>query len=237
MLVCANEYIGRELCLFRRFEPGETRLLAGMIRPDDICFDVGANIGYYTCLMAARAASGQVHAFEPVAFNCALLNANLQLNNFSNVVCSQIALSNHQGTTSFSSSEDGAFSSLIATGRRRELDSLQVRVDTIDGYVAAQGLPRVDVMKVDVEGAEALLVEGAMGLLSDPARRPRLVMMELTSTNLAPYGVTVTAVLNTMRSVGYRAHALELASGCLAPLEGTGRGQSENFFFVPESAC
>ena len=51
-------------------------------RPDDICLDVGANPGYYSMLMAARAPRGEVHSFEPMRLNWCLLSASALLNGF-----------------------------------------------------------------------------------------------------------------------------------------------------------
>ena len=85
LVVLANESVGWRLIGAREYEDWEMDSLAELIRPDDICIDVGANVGLYTVFMARHAISGSVIAFEPVPLNRDLLNLNVRLNQLSNV--------------------------------------------------------------------------------------------------------------------------------------------------------
>jgi hypothetical protein len=86
LMLFSNEDVGRELVYGRSYEWRETLVLKRILTPDDICFDVGANIGYYSTLMAKIAYRGEVHAFEPVPINWHILKINLILNKLSNAV-------------------------------------------------------------------------------------------------------------------------------------------------------
>src|SRR5262245_18156961 len=111
-------------------------------------------------LMARRAPRGAVHDFEPVALIWHLLCAGATLNGFQHVVANCSAIGSEEGTASFSRSADGLYSSLIPVGRKPEAARTTVRVETLAGYLGRSGLARVDVLKVDVEGAEGLVLDG-----------------------------------------------------------------------------
>ena len=231
MLVLANEDVGRRILLLRQYEPRDADLLARLIRPDDRCFDIGGNTGYYTMLMARAASKGEVHAFEPVPLNWHMLCSGVLLNKFTHVTVNKCAVGTSDGEMSFSEATDGAYSSLVPVGRKAERAQHTVSVRSLDSYLEEHAIPRIDVMKVDVEGAEPMVLEGAVGLLSDSHKRPRAIMMELHDTNLAAYGTTVFAMIAKLKALGYGAY--------VAPPDGAPRAFRDsdcnvhiNVFFV-----
>lgn len=203
LLVAANEDVGRQIMLFKDFEPEDSQFFREAIRPTDICFDVGGNVGFFAMLMAHRAAQGQVHVFEPIPLNAALIKTNAELNGFTNLHVHNVAVGDKECTVQFSISIDSAYSSMKATGRRDEERSLEVPMRSLDKYVDDAGIARVDIMKVDVEGAEGMVIEGASKLLSDAERRPRLVLLELFEPNLKPFETSVERIVNRMIEFGY----------------------------------
>ena len=209
MLAFANEDVGRQIWLFGTFEPDETNFFRSLIRPDDICFDIGGNVGYFSMLMAKCAADGEVHVFEPIPLNAALIRTNAELNGFVNLVVNQGAVGRSEGITNFSVSTDSAYSSMRATGRFAETKSIEVPLFTLDAYVTKHGIKRIDVIKVDVEGAEDMVLEGGTKLLGNPACRPRIILLELFDENLLPFGTCVGKVIDRMATFGYRPQALE----------------------------
>jgi FkbM family methyltransferase len=230
LLVLANEDVGRRIALLRRYEPRDTALLARLVRGGDVCVDVGANTGYYTMLMAARARRGAVHAFEPVRLNFLLLEAGAALNGWSHVVANHAAVGDRDGTIEFSEAVDGAYSSLVAVGRKAETRRFETAIVRLDGYARRHGV-RPDVIKVDVEGAEALVLEGAAGLLADEATRPRAAMLELVDRNLAVYGSSVERIVARLADFGYRPfYAGE--DGRARPFERAHANVYENVFFA-----
>jgi FkbM family methyltransferase len=203
LIVPRNEDVGRQLYLFGSYERRESTFIRDRVRPTDICFDVGANIGYHTTLMAQAAPAGEVHSFEPVPVNWHLACLNVLINGFQNVTNNNIALGDRQGRVAFSTATDGAYSSMVPTGRRAESSRIEVEVDTLDAYVHVRGLKRVDVLKVDVEGAEGLVLQGAQRLLSDPTRRPRIIMVELFDANHVQYQTSIGEIVRQMAEFGY----------------------------------
>jgi FkbM family methyltransferase len=203
LLVLANEDVGRAIYFGGSYEPAETKYLRKAIGSDAVCVDIGANVGYFTMLMAQAASGGNVHAFEPIELNAVLLRASIELNGFTNVRINQCAVGDTVGAVSLSQSSDSAYSSIHDTQRKPLARTLTVSVTTLDAYLEREGVERVDVLKADVEGAEGLVVAGASRLLSDKARRPHLIMLELYDQNLQAFGSSVSAVQAKMQSFGY----------------------------------
>jgi FkbM family methyltransferase len=230
LLVLANEDVGRELIYGRVYESRETAVLQRLLKPNDVCIDIGANIGYYTTLMAQLAHDGEVHAFEPVPINWHILNCNLQANQLRNVVPNFCALAAETGTISFSVSQDRAYSSILDTGRKVELEVIETKVTTVDAYMNSYQLPRVDVIKADVEGAEGLVLRGSEKLLGNPIKRPRLVMLELFDSNLIAFGSNIDEVLTKMKSWGYSPKVAG-KDGFLYPFRNSMKNKLCNVFF------
>jgi FkbM family methyltransferase len=233
LLVFANEDVGREIWQFGRYEDDESNFFALTIKPDDICFDVGGNIGFFSMLMASCATAGSVHVFEPIAFNASMITTNQHLNGFANVVVNNVAVGDETGSVTFSVSVDSAYSSMHATGRQVEARSISVPILRLDDYCADHAITRVDIMKVDVEGAEAMVIAGAKGLLTDPARRPRMVLLELFDLNLVQFGTTVTAIIADMVAMGYQAGVLASGGTRVAPYTPSMANRYPNIIFTP----
>jgi len=142
-----------------------------MLRPGMTVIDVGANSGYYT-LLAARlvGGTGQVHAFEPVAGPFERLQRNLQLNSFHNIRITRAAVGQSSGRSivypSAVENNDGLGS--VFRGPSRTAVGEDVPMISLNQLIQALPDRRVDLIKIDVEGAEADVFTGARNLLSEP---------------------------------------------------------------------
>lgn len=203
LLVLANEDVGRAIHFLGRYELNETDYFSLAIKEDDICFDVGGNVGYFSMLMADKARKGAVHVFEPIKLNASLLDASVALNQFTNVTVNQCAVGARTGTVNFAQSADSAYSSMEDTHCKPLDRNVTVPLTTLDAYMSEHGVPRIDVMKVDVEGAEFEVIKGAAGVFESPDR-PRVVMLELYGKWLERFNATVHDVLTAMRGYGYQ---------------------------------
>ena len=160
------------------YEAATTKYLAGHLAPGNVFVDIGANHGYFSMLAAARVGpAGRVMAFEPNPAVFAQLQKHVALNGFeSRVTASQMALSDASDPAArFFVSQvptNSGLSSLtppaetLAGGGLSEAHTIPVRVDTFDNWFAASGLDHVDLMKIDVEGAEARVVAGMRATLA-----------------------------------------------------------------------
>ncbi|HET8772655.1 MAG TPA: FkbM family methyltransferase [Thermoanaerobaculia bacterium] len=206
-LVWSHEDVGWRLVRDRSFEPAELEALRQRIRPDDICVDIGANIGIFTVLMARWAPQGHVHAFEPMEHSASVLRLNLELNAIANATLYTEVLSDQVGEVSFAVAEDGAYSSLRHTARKAQQQTVVVRSNRLDSFILALESPP-DVLKIDVEGAELLVLRGAAETLRDERRRPRMILAEAHESNSRAYGYTPADLVGFMRAAGYLVQAI-----------------------------
>lgn len=204
LLVLANEDVGRQIVVLHRYEQRDSRALEALIRPTDRCVDIGANVGYFTTLLARRASRGSVVAFEPIPLNHALLCASLQLNGYDHARAVCGAVGDRDGSVPFIEAVDGAYSSLVDTGRSKASIHRQVAMCKLDTHWTALGRDAIDVVKVDVEGAEGIVLEGASQLLASDSR-PRVIMMELCDENLTAFGASIDGLVSRMNEWGYTA--------------------------------
>jgi FkbM family methyltransferase len=186
-------------------------VLRHFVHPGDVVYDIGANLGLYARHLVSTLHAGRVVSFEPVAENRELLTANLALGGIADrVILMPMALADEDGTAEFQvddmQSASGTLSKVTGgdpcVGRQNlGLGPLtaQVVCRSLDGLLAdppspGTPLPLPDVLKIDVEGAEALLLRGAARLLRE--RGPRL-LIEL-------HGAAVAGeVLSLLADAGY----------------------------------
>src|ERR1035441_3927894 len=167
------------------WEIEETRAFLECLESRSVCVDVGANVGFYSCLAATR--GKQVVAFEPLPRNLAFLHRNLAQNNFTNVEVYPLALSDEPGVMPLYGHADTA--SLIA-GWASAIDTehVPVTVTTLDMIIADrfQGVPII--IKLDVEGLELQVLNGAARTLRLNPKPAWLVEIFLTNSAI-PNGI------------------------------------------------
>ena len=198
LLLDPEDLVQRVLLLEGVWESQVWRGIAVHLREGAVFMDVGAHIGYYS-LKAARlvGASGRVLSIEPNPPVRRLLEANIAANHATNVSIQSFAMSDRNSAAVLFHGPPGntALASLAGAGQ-----TVMVETRTMDDFVAEAGITRVDVVKIDVEGAELLVLRGATGTLS--RLRPVLIL-ELIGGNLGAMGVRVDEVHSFLRSAGY----------------------------------
>jgi FkbM family methyltransferase len=148
----------RSSFLFGTYEPTQTRLFEELVKPADVVYDIGAHFGYYTLLSSKLVGDrGRIIAFEPSPGNLARLYRHIELNRRSNVQVLELAVSDHEGTAHFETRTGSGVGHLADDG------PLEVKLTTLDSL---SQLPLPQVMKVDVEGAEVGVLNGAKSLFS-----------------------------------------------------------------------
>jgi FkbM family methyltransferase len=187
--------VGARIALNRTYEPHVTAIIEGLLRPGMVFVDIGANIGYYS-LLAARLAgpNGKVIAFEPGATNCALLAQSLQLNDMHNVTIKPCAIADIDGSVSYGADDSNG---RIAIERCAGLPG--VPAVTLDTALAAE--PRIDFIKMDIEGAEGRALRGMQQILQ---RHRPVVCSEFTPAAMpTTSGMAPELYLDLWRAFGY----------------------------------
>lgn len=213
------------------YEGKETALLQAVIQPGWTILDVGANFGWYTAHFSKWVGpKGVVHAFEPHPSMMATRQRNLTLNNLnSNITLNQSALSSSHGTATLSVPRKGgpAFARLSSSE-----SAIRVDVTTVDDYARRSGLSRVDLIKVDVEGAELGVLHGARETLE--RHKPHL-MLEVQVERLGEFGNTPDQLLAFLESIGYRAYRIRPGAAVAAVFD-IDDGEDYNFLFSANGA-
>lgn len=152
--------VSRDLAISGTREEQLVHVLKNTIKKSDIVLDLGANIGYYTLLMANLVGSdGFVYAVEPAIENYELLKQNVALNNFQGrVETFQMGISNKKGVEKLYLSEYSNMHSFISNV---EFSRKQyVNIDVVDLYSFLKDKPEVSLIRMDVEGYEVEILEG-----------------------------------------------------------------------------
>lgn len=142
-------------CWLGSYEFHKQREIASAVRPGMVCFDIGANVGFYTLLLSALAGpQGSIFAFEPAPRNCVFLRRHLAMNSCSNVSVREMALADFDGFASFDPDLG------VSEGHLSESGSLRIKCACIDTLIANGEIAPPGLIKMDVEGAEAKVLQG-----------------------------------------------------------------------------
>lgn len=144
------------------YEIKQTRYFKSLLKPRSVVFDVGANVGYYSLIAAPLVGSGgRIYAFEPVSQQFGRLKDNALRNGFCQILPYKLALSDKPGEAVIHLEDEfnTGSASLRPAGPRNILDEI-VTCATLDDFVEAQALDRLDVIKIDVEGYESAVLKG-----------------------------------------------------------------------------
>lgn len=157
-----SEYIQSLLFLFNSFEPETILLFEKLITPNQYIFDVGANIGYLSLHFSnLTGPKGQVFSFEPEMKNFGKLEQNIQINQLSNIKTFKIALSNINSTLKlYHSSDNNLGSHSLMHSDLLSNTFEEVPAIRFDDFVKSNDISKIDVIKIDVEGAETEVIEG-----------------------------------------------------------------------------
>lgn len=201
--------VQREIHL-RVFEPQETELVDELSRKGGTCLDVGANVGFYTCLMGLRVGrGGSVHAFEPEPRNVERIRTNVALNDLEETVrIHEHAVSDRAGRSVFHRHDEvhSGWGSLERHPRHRE--ELQVEAVTLDGFLGEEEIDEVDLLKIDVEGSELRVLRGARSALRH--RKIRHILVEWNGYWSQRLRTDPSEFLGILTDSGYRPVRLNL---------------------------
>jgi FkbM family methyltransferase len=155
-------------------------------RHADTIIDIGANSGYYSLISKSLNPKAQVFAFEPVDRIFNALKKNVAANGF-DITCEQVALSNSTGTaTLYDYPEQHHYQASLnkeSMGRKDDVISYQVPTVQLDVYAEKNRLPKIALIKIDVEGHEVEVFEGALKILQQS--KPSVLFEVKNETNAA----------------------------------------------------
>lgn len=183
------------------------------IKDDDVILDIGANNGVFS-LLAKYNTTTSWHLFEPDPFSVSNLKDNLEVNNISNAIIYEEALSdhvgectlniftNHRGLNTIGDTPKKLYSESYGYVPQQKLDTndfekLQVKVNTIDNLFLNT---KIDLIKMDTEGSEYDIIMG--GIETIKKYKPK-ILLEYNSVNMSQCGHTPEKLDNLIKEIGY----------------------------------
>jgi FkbM family methyltransferase len=219
---------------------GEVTMLKAMAEPGMIAFELGANRGVTTVALAKSVGSeGQVHAFEPVPEFYAALMENLRLNDVDNVRVHQLAATDKESTVTYYKHGEG--SGIVQS---EDAEDIVVGTTSLDSFMMAEDLRRVDLINMDCEGAELLVLQGARDTLQ---RNTPCIFCEIHHDYLSRLDQSVDDIVEYLHMLGFQVkpvsvesldedvefgsctHILAATNGNLPDTESLGRRQEKEY--------
>ncbi len=152
-----DRYIGQRIAL-EKYEPYETKLILRQVKKGSVVVDVGANIGYYTIILADKVGkTGKVYAFEPDKTSFEILKKNIAINNLKNVVVVNAAVGSKNGYLNLYKSKGNLGDHKVYGKGKAE----RIKVFKLDDFIKE----KVDLIKIDTQGWEPEVVKGAQNLI------------------------------------------------------------------------
>ena len=206
MLLDPSEILSRTvLTSFRtRWDPAVWDAVSGELCDGCVMLDVGAHIGYFTLKASVRTGrGGRVVAFEPNPRTLEILRANVAASGAANVTIVPVACTDSETTLKFYDASAGGNSMVSSLSRSTaglQAQEFTVRGRPIDNVIRELGIERVDLVKVDVEGAELYVLRGARETLQ--RYHPKIVI-EVIPDHLAGMHTTVDELFAFIKGMGY----------------------------------
>jgi FkbM family methyltransferase len=185
------------------YEPGNTHRFKKILKTNQTVIDVGANIGYFTLLAAhLTGPRGRVFAIEPHPTNFGLLRETLETNRLRQVKALQIGLGEREGMGQVHMADQTLFSNRTASMVHSEdWVSFPVRVRSLDECLVEWGIDTVDLLKIDVDGFESKIINGAQDSLR--SGRVRNIIIEFNDFWLSKAGDSALALRSRIEELGF----------------------------------
>jgi FkbM family methyltransferase len=229
LLLYPGNETSRSVFVTGRYEPNEFFLLQRILKPGMTFIDAGANMGLYSIFAARRVGPrGKVLALEPSVREFEILQKNVKLNLLTNVITIRKAVSDRASELDLSVAPPGksGHNTLGAFAYDTPLDHRErVQAKRLDDVVYREGVARVDVIKMDIEGAEMAALRGAAETLRQ--FKP-VLLIEISDRSLQHQGTGSGEVLEWLQRQGYRMFCFDPATGLPIALQPRAHFDSEN---------
>ena len=226
-----SEFLQAHLYLYGSYELPTVKLIRRLLSDNDVSIDVGAQIGYLSLVMGTAAKqSTKVYSFEPEGANIVRFNTNIALNNLKNVELIRNAVSNFDGTLKLYMSKDhnAGTHSTVFNEATVSHDFVEVPAITLDHFVSSRNISKLRLLKIDVEGGELEVIQGAMNTLK--TLKP-VVIMEMCDAIQEARGFSTREFKTMMLENGFVAHKI-LDDGEITPVTLDALHPMDNLAFV-----
>jgi FkbM family methyltransferase len=206
-----EEHIQRQVFWYGVYERNYVQTWQSFVEQQSIVVDIGANIGYYSLITALKAIGGRIYAFEPDPGNFERLTTNIALNKISNIIPVPLALSNEAGSRSLyiSGKENRGMSSFHHPSQYFSGHIKSIKTFRLDQWWKLYGKGKISLVKMDIEGAELLALEGMKSILE--LYRP-VVFVEISKPLLQQFGKMPSDIFDLFAPFQYSAFRIMQAN-------------------------
>jgi FkbM family methyltransferase len=232
--VDVDEWIQQHLFFFGVYDEAGINFLKKTLKADYVFIDIGANIGTYSISASNKldkSKGGMVHAFEPVSYVYKKLIENIELNKIENIVPNNLAVFQENKTIELflSNQENLGMSSVFHHDTESGLTEM-VEAVTIDSYIEiSSNITRVDLIKIDIEGAELFALKGMLNTLK---KFKPVLLLEISENVLKGNSISSSDVFNFLDQLGYSPYTIE-KSGEIKPFNVERDELRTNYVFQP----
>lgn len=186
---------------FGVYEREELEMVLNLLNGAKCMFDIGANVGWYSLKCAARYPELQINAFEPLPRTYQYLQRNLSLNKVSSIKTYNSGFSDKEEEISFFFDPKGSVNaSMRNVADKTDIQEIKCKVERLDNFIE-KTKSKIDFIKCDVEGAELLVLKGAVETLK--SQQPFL-FVEMLRKWAAKFGYHPNEIIELMLSIGYK---------------------------------
>ncbi len=233
LIVNVEEWIQQHIFFFGVYDVPGINYIKRTLKPGDVFIDIGANIGTYSISASGcldKEMGGTIYAFEPVSSIYKRLIDNIELNQVDNILPNKLGIIDDNKTINLylSSNENLGMSSIFhhdtESGEVEKVEAIR-----LDDFISENNIKKVDLVKIDIEGAEIFALKGMVETLK---KFTPILLVEISQNVLEGNNVSGEDIFNFMRNIGYSPYCIK-ETGELFPFDiETGEFRT-NYVFVP----
>jgi len=200
MVLDVNSHIDRTLYFHEETEMDLALFLQKYLKDDCLFFDIGANSGYFSLIASNIVTKGSIHAFEPMPPIYHNFRRAIRLNNIRNIILNEACVGDKNMYVPFYAASHADVSGIRATSYHKHSTKIRRKMITIDSYCKDLKL-NVDILKIDVEGAEKYVLLGAQGIVK---RDKPIIILEFSNITTSSFGYHPNVLYDFLSSHGYK---------------------------------
>lgn len=206
----ADQVVSTKLLEYGFWEEGMTRFVKNFVRPGMVIVDCGAHIGYYSLLFSRLVGGGgKVFAFEPDTYNFMMLRKNIAVNIATNIMVENKAVSDENGRVELFVVDENNLAAHSIIKSEGRLGSVNVESVRLDDYLATTHAT-IDLIKMDIEGAEYLALAGMPNTLRDDNLS---IIMEFYPDGIKKNGGNPSDVISKLQTLGFKIFIINSKTG------------------------
>lgn len=195
-----------EMLNFGSYEPKEIDLVCHILHDEDVIFDIGAHIGYYSIVLAKHFPNARIFAFEPILNTFSILEKNIRANSLQNIHAFNYGLSDKPKDTFFYYFKDGStLASQIYLLGYSKTQKIKCHLERLDDVISSLGIEKLNFIKCDIEGEELAAIQGGLGAIGQFLP---ICLVTLHQERCAQFNYSANDVLHIFEKLGYQCFSI-----------------------------